>query len=174
MYLDCVSEDVDPKWKLKKSLTSPNFQLKMGDQMCLYRATKCLYPGDNFLCKNSSHSIKQRKTLQKELENAEDGKKRFPYSHYPDTKHPWGKDTVTRLCSSDLGLIKEHLNSYVKTLKSMCHVFGKECFFKCGKYGKHTHLKKDLKMTNISCCLDFHNDNYFGLVLDDRLKLLES
>ena len=171
MYVDCASGDVDPDWKLDKPLTSPKFRLRMGEQMCDYNARNCAYPGDEFLRSVTRLSKRQRTDMRTVLDVADDGTKHVSYNHYLDAKHPRGKGSVSRLCGDDLDLLKAHLNSFYKTSQGKCQVCGKDVYYKCGKCDKHCCFKSELKMMSISCCLDFHSDDHFGLVAEDRASL---
>ena len=171
MYVDCASADVDPDWKLDKPLTSPKFRLRMGEQMCDYSAKNRAYPGDEFLRSVTRLSKKRRTDLRTALDVADDGTKHVSYNHYLDAKHPRGTRSVSRLCGDDLDLLKAHLNSFYKTSQGKCQVCGKDVYYKCGKCDKHCCFKSELKMMSISCCLDFHSDDHFGLVAEDCASL---
>ena len=42
---------------------------------------------------------------------------------------------------------------------------------KCGICNKHIFLKSERAMSTLSCCLDFHDDQMYGLGLMDRYEL---
>ena len=173
MYRDCASGEVDPDWKLDKPLTSPQFRLNMGEQMCKYRAVHCNYPGDEHFRATTKTEKKRRgkRKAAEALEQADDGKTRVSYSHYLDAKCPRGKDKVTRLCTGDLDLLKQHLRSMYRTSGSKCQVCAKVCYMKCRLCNKHICFKDGDHQNSVSCSLDYHNDDFFGLVMDDRVSM---
>ena len=171
MYLECTSGSVDPDWKVDEPLSSPDFRQKMGEQMCKYRAINCSYPGDQFLRNNTRLTVARRKRMEGALDVCADGEKRVSYNQYLDAKRPRGKGRSARLCGDNLDLLKEHLNSFEKVSRAKCQVCGKDAFWRCFKCKKHCCFKGKSSMTSVSCCLDFHNDDYFGLVQEDRTDL---
>ena len=95
-----------------------------------------------------------------------DGTKHVSYNQYLDAKHP--RRGVTRLCSENIDLLKEHLNSMKKTNTSKCQVCERWCFSKCVICDANMCFKSGANMASISCCLDYHNDDHFGLIRDDH------
>ena len=72
-----------------------------------------------------------------------------------------------------LDLLKEHLRSFqtANIGAGQCQVCGKTTYFKCMKCNMHCCFKDDKNASSVSCCIDYHNDDYFGLTLDDRVNL---
>ena len=56
------------------------------------------------------------------------------------------------------------------TTAGRCQVCGKTCFFKCEECPDQPHvcLKTDKRSTSISCCMDLHDDAFFGLTMNDQ------
>ncbi len=42
---------------------------------------------------------------------------------------------------------------------------------KCGLCNNHICFKNGDRQNSVSCCFDYHNDNLFGLVMDDRVSM---
>ena len=105
------------------------------------------------------------------MEQADDGKTRVSYAHYLDAKCPRGKDKLTRLCTGDMDLMKQHVRSMYQTSGSKCQVYAKMCYIKCGLFNKHICFKDEDCQNSVSCCFNYHNDNFFGLVMDDRVSM---
>ena len=100
-----------------------------------------------------------------------DGNFRPSYEHYLDAKRPRGRGVKTRLCSDDIGLLKEHLNSFVTCGAGTCVVCGQRCFSKCSICQLHCCWKAESAHCLVSCSVDLHDDNYFGLCLPERREL---
>ena len=166
MYKECASGTVDPEWKVDKPLSSPNFRLKLGKQICEYRSThnKYQYPGDKYLRRNTRLTQQLKIRRDASLGMSSDGTKHVSYNQYLDAKHP--RMDVSRLYSDNIDLLKEHLNSIKKVHKSKCQVCERWCFTKCVKCNAHMCFKSKAHMASISCCLDYHNDDHFGLIRD--------
>lgn len=172
MYSECAAGDLNPLWKVDKPMRPPEFAQRIAEQMCNYRAKHNAYPGDKGL-RNSTkvHRSRRGKRKADELEVSADQTLRVSYDQYLDAKNPRGRDKKSRLCSDDLGLLKTHINSMKKLNKSSCQVCGKPCWMKCTICNKTVCLKSDSFGSSLSCCIDMHDDNYFGLTMDDRVDL---
>ncbi len=174
MYRECALGFADPEWKLDKPMDGPEFRQVLGTQMCEYRAANLQYPGDEFV-RNATKTLKKKrgknKRLEDSLEKCEDAKFQVSYAQYLDAKRPRGKDS--RLCSNNLDLLKEHLRSFksANVGRGQCQVCGKTCYFKCTKCDVHCCFKDDGNASSVSCCIDYHNDDFFGLTLGDRVSL---
>ena len=89
-------------------------------------------------------------------------------TQFLDAKDPGGRNNDTRLCADNLHLLKEHINSFVKVGKARCQVCGKGCFMKCKKCGLHYCLKSGTSPVTIYYSVDLHDDDFFGLTMDDK------
>ena len=190
MYEDCASGEVDPDWKVDKPLTHDDFRQKLGEQMCKYTAADRMYPGDQFCHKFtrlSQAKRQQRKKMQIDsLEKCDDDQFRVSYNHFLDAKNPRGRDKIPRLCGDDLEMLKAHLRSFETSgSRGVCQVCGRIAFKVCKlceqtrNDGKQVYCcfrdpkeeGKTVKENHVSCCMDLHNDYYFGLTLNDRREL---
>jgi hypothetical protein len=175
LYRHCAQGTVRPEWKLDKPMNAPEFRAKLSAQMCKYRAANLEYPGDKSMRKATKLSSKQRmkrgrSRSEATLERCDDDKFRVSYSMFLDAKAPRGR--TSRLCTGNLQLLKEHLNSFEKSSKGICQMCGYDkCYMKCGKCNKHCCFKSEYGMASVSCSIDFHDDYFFGLAMDDRVNL---
>ena len=175
LYCHCAEGTVRPEWKVEKPLSAPEFRAKLAAQMCRYRAANLEYPGDRSMrnatrLSSKKRSRRGRNRMETRLEKCEDDKFRVSYRMFLDAKAPRGRSS--RLCSDNLQLLKEHLNSFEKACKGRCQMCGYEkCYMKCKKCNKHCCFKSELGMASVSCSIDMHDDNFFGLAMDDRVEL---
>lgn len=182
MYVDCASGEVDPDWKLEKPMTHGEFRQKLGEQMCKYSAANLLYPGDERCTSYTRLSHKQRsKRKASALQKCADNQFRVSYEQYLDEKNPRGRDKISRLCGDDLDALKAHIRSFIPVATGICQVCGANTWKACGECEKLTGRRtyccfkdkggKGVSENMVSCCMDLHNDNYFGLCLNDRVTL---
>jgi hypothetical protein len=176
LYRECALGDVMPHWKVDKPMSGPMFRDRLAQQQCMYRSADTSYPGDNQFHSYKQLNKKQRARRMAALEEAKDGKRRVSYSCWSDEKFPRSRSATTRLCSDDIGLLKEHLASFKgstdKAGRGKCVVCGKMCFWKCTLCPGQPRmcLKENRSGNKMGCALDWHNDDYFGLCLPDRVK----
>ena len=71
------------------------------------------------------------------------------------------KGKKPRLCSGDLDLLKEHIQSMKKVHPAACGYCGKKTVMKCGICDVHLCIKEGTSITTMSCPLDFHNDRLY-------------
>ena len=169
LYLQCAEGGVDPDWKVKP-VSGPQFRQKMSLQMVQYKSSNQNYPGDE---KMRTTTIKPKRIRlsadEMALVDCSDNTKRVSYSQYLDVKQPRGKKT--RMCSGDLHLLKQHINSMTKVGAGACQWCGKRTFMRCELCKKRVCLKSGVSATSLSCCLDFHDDTKYGLGMMDRKEL---
>ena len=67
--------------------------------------------------------------------------KRVHYDKYLDVKIPKERLKKSRLCSDNVTLLKEHINSMVCKHKAKCHYCGKNTFMMCTLCGVHVCFK---------------------------------
>ena len=172
MYMECTEGGLDLEWKLDKPMTGPEFRNRLSEQMCEYRAANMLYAGDKEL-RSATQSPKKRRAkghIAEALESCNDGTFRVSFDQYLDAKRPRGGDS--RLCSDNLTLLKEHLNSFnLQSNKGKCQVCGNVTWSKCEKCGLHCCYKDGKSAADVSCSIDMHDDKFFGLTLCDRVTL---
>ena len=172
MYEQCAEGGVDPDWKLEKPMSAIAFRKRPTQQMCDYRPQHMQYPGDKSMRSTTQLRKKlrgQRKKDREALDIGDDGRFRVSYEQYLDAKCPRGR--VSRLCSDNLVLLKEHLNSCERCSEGTCDVCGRKCYNRCGICMKHCCFKSGTSQTSLLCSIDLHNDDYFGLTLHDRTTL---
>jgi hypothetical protein len=170
LYLQCAEGGVDPDWKVKP-VSGPQFRQKMSLQMVQYKSSNMNYPGDEKMRTNTIKPKRIRLSADEmALVDCSDNTMRVSYSQYLDVKQPRGKK-MTRLCSGDLNLLKQHINSMTKVGAGCCQWCGKRTFMRCEICQKHVCLKNGRSATSLSCCLDFHDDTKYGLGMMDRKEL---
>jgi hypothetical protein len=180
LYMQCAEGGVDPDWKVDKPMTAPEYRRKLARQMCEYRARKREYPGDDKMreatqqCKKRRRGRAYEKRLIEALETCDDGSKRVSYDQYLAAKKPRSRAETTRLCSDNIDMLKKHINSYnFKATRAKCQVCGAPCSSRCGTCGLSACFKSErYKSQSVTCSFDLHNDDYFGLTMDDQAKLL--
>jgi hypothetical protein len=72
-------------------------------------------------------------------------------------KKPKGAKT-NRLCTGNMMLWKDHLNSMKRVHLETCQMCGKKTYMECQICRKHVCFKSGKNMTSFSCCIDFHDD----------------
>ena len=181
LYLQCAQGGVDPSWKVDKPMSAPAYRRKLSRQLCEYRARNRQYPGDEIMREATQQHKRRRMTkaherrLLEALETCDDGTKRVSYNQYLDAKRPRARTQRTRLCSDNLELLKEHIQSFnLSGTRAKCQMCGEFTVAICGKCGLNCCFKDGgrYQSTGLSCSLDLHNDDYFGLSLNDHTKLL--
>ena len=174
IYKHCAEGRLEPEWKVDQPMNGPEWRTKLSLQMCEYQASELEYPGDLSL-RNATQTKKRdrgkRKRRGDALERCSDDVFRVSYGQYVDAKKP--RRQKTRLCSDDLDLLKEHLRSFTHGTKGVCQICGKaDQEWRCGICNKTVCYKDARGKSNmVSCSMDYHNDDYFGLALGDRLEL---
>ena len=97
--------------------------------------------------------------------------KRVLYDKYLDVKMPKERFKKSRLCADNLTLLKEHINSMVCKHRAKCHYCGKNTFMMCMLCGVHVCFKDSTNTTSLSCVLHYHDDEYYGIGMEDRHRL---
>ena len=130
----------------------------------------CEYPGDEGL-RAATQIPKKRRGNAREPLYVVDGTLRVNYDQYLAARRPGRISGPSRLCSGDLALLKKYMRSYERYTSAMCNVCGKKTGMKCGLCNLACCYKSDKTMNSVSCSVDLHDTNYFGLVTCDRVKL---
>ena len=118
----------------------------------------------------------KRKRDEDSLTRCRDNVERVSMAKFLDEKTPRqsrnsAEAVRPRLVGDDLDLLKEHIRSYQRTHEGACQSCGQTCFTKCGICNVRTCFKDGPNMWMVSCCLDYHNDNRFGLGMKDRFDI---
>jgi hypothetical protein len=77
----------------------------------------------------------------------------------------------TRLCTGNMTLLKQHLNSMKRVHVAFCQMCGKKTYMECQICKKHVYFKSGKRMSSLSCCIDFHDDLIYGPGFMDCVKL---
>jgi hypothetical protein len=107
------------------SVSGPRFQQKMSLQMVQYKCSNLHYPGDEKMRKNTQMNKKKPGTSDIGLIKCNDHIKRVSYLLYLDEKKTQG-GKKTRLCTGNMMLIKQHLNSMKRVHLATCQMCGKK------------------------------------------------
>ena len=104
------------------------------------------------------------------------GDTRVSYEAWYDAKYPCGRSEVSRLCSYELNLLKNHSHSFKKVTKGECQICGTgPVFWMCmlcpGQPHVHVRTGRQKHGTSLSCCTDLHNNDFFGLTLMDGMNI---
>jgi len=105
------------------------------------------------------------------LVKCKDNTVRVSYEQYEKEKKQLRNGKKPRLCSGDLELMKEHIQSMKKTHPAACGYCGKKTVMKCGIRNTHLCLKSGTSITTMTCPFDFHNDRLYGLGYKDRIDM---
>ena len=173
IYVQCCEGGVDPEWKMKP-VTSTRFKQELSLQMVTYKAWNKKYPGDEMMRGATQQKKNKRGGANIEevsLVRCNDREVRVSYEQYEKEKKQVRKGKKPRLCSGDLDLLKEHIQSMKKVHPAACGYCGKKTVMKCGICDVHLCLKDGSKITTMSCPFDFHNDTLYGLGHKDRIEL---
>jgi hypothetical protein len=131
------------------------------------------YPGDDKMRTTTVKNKNKRLSGDEpSLVQCKDNTDRVSFSQYLDVKQPCGKKS--QLCTGDLDLLKEHINSMKRVGKAACQWCGEMTFMRCELCKKHVCLKSDTSATTLSCCIDFHDDCKYGLGFMDCKELFQT
>ena len=173
IYVQCCEGGVDPEWKMK-AVTSTRFKQELSLQMVTYKAWNKKYPGDEMM-RGATQQKKNKRggdnNDEVSLVRCNDREVRVSYEQFEKEKKQVRNGKKPRLCSGDLDLLKEHIQSMKKVHPAACGYCGKKTVMKCGICDVHLCLKEGTKITTISCPFDFHNDRLYGLGYKDRIEL---
>jgi hypothetical protein len=169
LYLQCAEGTVDPEWKVTL-VSGPRFCQRMPLQMVQYKCSNLHYPGDERMRKNTQMKKRNRGTSEVGVIECEDHIKIVSYLQYIDEKKTRGAKR-TRLCTGNMTLLKEHVNSMKRVHLASCQMCGKKTYVEGQICKKHVCFKSGKNMTSLSCCIDFHDDLMYGLGFLDRVEL---
>ncbi len=124
LYLQCANGTVDPEWKVTP-VSGPRFWQRMSLRMVQYKCSNLHYPGDEKMRKNTQMNMKKREKSDIRLIKCDDHIKRVSYSQYLDEKKPRGAKKM-RLCTGNMTLLKQHLNSMKRVHLASCQMSGKK------------------------------------------------
>ncbi len=169
LYLQCAKGTVDPEWKVTH-VSGPRFRQKMSLQIVQYKCSNLHYSGYEKMHKNTQINKKKRGTSDIGLIKCNNHIKRVSYLLYLDEKNPQG-GKKTRLCTGNMTLLKQHLNSMKRVHLATCHICGKKTYMECQICKKHVCFKSEKSISSSSCCIDFHDYLMYGLGFMDRVEL---
>jgi hypothetical protein len=180
IYLQCAEGGVDADWKVTP-VSGPLFKKKMSAQMVNYRARQHNYPGDEKMRGATQTAKKYRGTSDEGIAMValDSGAKRAHYDKYVDMKMmPRDKTKRPRLCSGNITLLTEHIKSMKSKHKAKCKYCGQYTYMMCTLCGVHVcwrEKKEPGKVatggTNLSCVMKYHDDDYYGIGMEDRCTL---
>jgi hypothetical protein len=172
IYLQCAEGGVDPEWKVRP-VSGPMFKQRMSLQMVTYKARNVRYPGDEKMRGSTQTGKRYRGTNDDgvAIVTLDNNTKRVHYDKYLDMKMPNERLKKSRLCSDNMTLLKEHINSMVCKHKAKCQYCGKLTFMVCTLCGVHVCFKDSTNQTSLSCVLHYHDDDYYGIGMEDRRRL---
>ncbi len=124
LYHQCAKGTVDPEWKVT-TVSGPRFWQRMSLQMVQYKCSNLHYPGNEKMRKNTQMNKRKRGTSNIGLIECDDHNKRVSYLQYIDEKKPQGAKK-TRLCTGNMMLLKQHLNSMKRVNLATCQMCGKK------------------------------------------------
>jgi hypothetical protein len=179
MYLECTEGDLDPVWKVEKPMDFWSFREKLSEQMLQYKPTRRKYPGDSNMRAATQQSRRARQertdaTNQNLLEDMTQAGDEDPV----DDGNPINKSVLqraigrrgkSRLCGN-LSHFERHVQSVVTGKKHplSCRVCGDHCYSVCTMCDKPLHFFPNRgKNVGKNCFLEYHNDSFFGLAVDD-------
>jgi hypothetical protein len=172
-YKMCADGDGDPTWKMEKQMTGPQFREKLELQMLEYNPIHLCYPGDAKL-RTVTRLKKQRrgKSTKGDNEVCEDGELRVGFDDYMNAINPRGRGGVSRFGLATSDILKKHLNSMRQVNGARCEVCGRKTFWRCDLCnGARMCLKSDTNATSMSCVLDYHSEDHYGLVKGDKVSM---
>ncbi len=123
LYLQCAEGTVDLEWKVTP-VSGPRFCQKMSLQMVQYNSSNLHYPGDEMMRNTTQMKKRKQGTIKVGVIECDDHIKRVSYLQYIDEKKPRGAKK-TRLCTGNMMLLKEHLNSMKRVHLASCQMCGK-------------------------------------------------
>ena len=175
LYVQCCEGGVDPEWKMKP-VASTRFKQELSSQMVQYKAWNKKYPGDEMMRGATQRNKNKRGGADSNEEvvslvRCNDREVRVSYEQYEKEKKQVRKRKKPRLCSGDLDLLKEHIQSMKKVHPAACGYCGKKTVMKCGICDVHLCIKEGTSITTMSCPFDFHNDRLYGLGYKDRIDM---
>jgi hypothetical protein len=177
MYLECTEGDLEPAWKVEKPMDFWLFREKLSEQMLQYKPTRRKYPGDANMRAATQQSkrvrMEERNTTNRVLditqgEDDPDVDNSNPINRSL-LRRAIGRRGKSRLCGN-LSHFERHVQS-VETGKKhplSCRVCGDNCYSVCTLCDKPLHFFPSRgKNMGKNCFLEYHNDSYFGLAVDD-------
>jgi hypothetical protein len=123
LYLQCAKGTVDPEWKVTP-VSGPRLWQKMSLQMVQYKCSNLQYPGDDKMRNTIQMNKKKHGTSDIGLIKCDNHIKRVSYLLYLDERKPGGAKK-TRLCTTNMMLLKQHLNSMKRVHLATCQMSGK-------------------------------------------------
>jgi hypothetical protein len=86
--------------------------------------------------------------------------------------NPRGRGGVSRFGLATSDILKKHLHSMKQVNGAKCEVCGRKTFWRCDLCnGARMCLKSDTNATSMSCVLDYHSEDHYGLVKGDKVSM---
>ena len=93
--------------------------------------------------------------------------KRVHYDTYVDEKMPRDRHKKSRLCSGNMTLLTEHIRSMENKHTGKCKYCGKFTYMMCTLCGVHVCWKEGSSATNLTCVLQYHDNEFYGIGMED-------
>jgi hypothetical protein len=169
-YKMCAEGGGDPSWAIDKPMSGPEFREMIDLQMLQYNPMNLNYSGDAALRAVTRQEKKHRakSASRKNNEVCDDGEVRVGLN----SLKPRGRGRVSRFGLASSEILKMHLASMKQCNGAKCDICGKLTFWRCELCnGARMCLKSGTSATTMSCVLDYHAEDHYGLVKGDRVKL---
>jgi hypothetical protein len=173
-YKMCADGDGDPMWKMDKPMAGPEFRERLELQMLEYNPMHLCYPGDAKLRAVTRQERKRRgkSATKSDNEVCDDGELRVGFDDYMNAINPRGRGGVSRFGLASSDILKKHLHSMKQVNGAKCEVCGRKTFWRCELCnGARMCLKSDTNATSMSCVLDYHAEDHYGLVKGDKVSM---
>jgi DNA-directed RNA polymerase subunit RPC12/RpoP len=150
LYVQCCEGGVDPEWKMKP-VASTRFKQELSSQMVQYKAWNKKYPGDEMMRGATQRNKNKRGGADTNEEvvslvRCNDREIRVSYEQYEKEKKQVRNGKKPRLCSDNLELLKEHIQSMTKVHPAACAYCGKKIVMKCRICDVHLCIKEGTRL----------------------------
>jgi len=170
LYKECASGNMDPSWKLDKVLDGPDFRHRLSEQMCTYDPRLLHYHGDSNLRITSKINKARRGAGVGNNVVCDDGQQRVGFDDYLNEKKPRQRGAVSRFALESSEVLKKHLESMTKVGPARCKVCMSKTFWRCSLCDARVCLKSGSGLNSLSCVLDYHSEDHYGLCKVDRQR----
>ena len=178
MYLEVAEGKLRGEWKLDEPMDFWRFRERLANGMLKYKPMARKYPGDEKMRSSTQQSQRQRDAAKKTRGPGRPRKNNETTTNeiamtddsvtVGDLKKA-ARGNTSRICG-DLSLLKKHIKSVVSGRKhgKTCVVCGEMAYSICKMCDRAMHFfPQKGKCTGKDCFVDYHNEVFFGLALDD-------
>ena len=161
MYLECAEGGLNPDWKLSKDeiVSFRDFRLQQSEQMCKYRPSNLLYPGDGKFRQSTQQKKKRRGQASRSVGAA---------GYEVSAADLQEAISSGRLCSQDFDELRKHVESVCrKENKSKCAVCGKKTHYCCKLCNMQVCFIAHGSYVGGKCLMDLHDVKCYGLLRAD-------